>query len=348
MFSRSRLQHYQTRGIILICTSLLLITLFSNPPTEPNNKCEQKEGCVRLFQYFGTPQTKKAEAKRDVKSPSVATVLNQSATIPERATADTNKNHSEQEAKLFELEVNKVFDELGARIGYMDSWFHYKFVLIGAVLALTLNQFLAAMFGKKAKHFQKSVIPGVPDLHHAAALVLAPCCLVALVADIHIRIDAIMTGMLGNWIAYFVEPDPKGTGLYFWENFLRLDARLHDAAGGLHRNWVAQFTFSPHLHFLTWPLYIAYIWVFQEIALTQVETNRVLVRGTWWVVQVALLSFVVVAHSTPFAYDMKVYHLDSGVVFLMFLIVYIIQASLSLPYYMLLGPKAFKPIAEAP
>jgi hypothetical protein len=234
-------------------------------------------------------------------------------------------SESSLETKLVEQEIQKAFSEIQARIGHIDSWFHLKFVFAGVMLALI------AKFGDVLKEPLNEAIT-----HPAVAFLLASACVVALATDIHIRIEQAMTGMLGRWIADYVEPyveptEPTEVGPIYWENFLRTNP-------GVHTSWITQFTFSPHLHFLTWPLYICYVWVFQEVALKKPMQNMTLMRGSFVIVQVSLWIYVVVAHSTPLAYGLKVKPwsngdpLEPGYALAVFLCLYAFVYSLSQPY----------------
>jgi hypothetical protein len=234
------------------------------------------------------------------------------------------------QAKLLELELKKAFDEIQARINNMDSWYHWKFLLVGGLLAIFISKELFPRFNEskpqdkmssvvidsvlndrplvRAKSIQRQDMtkPTDHDMRPAIALVFAISCIVSLAADIHIRIDGTMTGMIGRWIADYVEPHSANSKLFFWESFIR-------QSDALHTSFVTQITFAPHLHFLTWPLYMMYLWFFQSVALnsTRLESHQILeqkglVKGSFVIVHFSLLAFVVVAHSTPYAYDLTV------------------------------------------
>jgi hypothetical protein len=227
--------------------------------------------------------------------------------------------------RLLELEVGKVFAEIQGRISNIDNWFHYKFLLVGGVMLAFITKFSGVLANPFDPH---TPVPlGPIDIKDTVALILASSCVVAFAADIHIRIEMAMTGMLGRWIADFVEPALEtGLGLHYWENYLRQDHALHTS-------WISQFTFAPHLHFLTWPLYMAYVWVFQEITLRGRTANTALVKGTFIIVQTSLFVFVLVSHSTPLAYGLTVHELRPGYTFAAFLLLYFLVVSPAIPYY---------------
>jgi hypothetical protein len=207
-------------------------------------------------------------------------------------------------ATLLEQEVKKVFDEIQARNNNMDTWYHHKFLLVGGLLAILLTkELLPALHGKdRGPKPEKSTNDF--DVTDVAVIVFGAACVVSIAADIHIRIDATMTGMLGRWIANYVEPQVSPT--YYWESFIR-----HGPS--VHTSYLTQVTFAPHLHFLTWPMYLLHLWFFQEMALgwTRAEDRRpskypMFGVGSFILVQLSLFVFVFVAHSTPYAHDLIV------------------------------------------
>ena len=276
-----------TRATLLVANSFILVLLFTNPPT----KLEIKWGIFKATEtrpYIMNPQ-------------------------------DPRK-HEIKDNKLLELEVKKAFDEIQARIGHIDNWFHWKFILVGGVMLAFLTGHPGGLKGPLHETVKSP----------AVALLLASSCVIAFAADIHIRIEGAMTGMLGRWISDYVEP--VSSKALYWENFLR-DPEGH----ALHTSYIAQFTYAPHLHFLTWPLYISYIWVFQEIALQGRTDNTSLIRGSFILVQVSLFVFVLVAHSTPLAYQLKVLDHKAGFFLAGVLFFYFWIIALSTPYFAIAG-----------
>lgn len=281
-----------SRSVFLVVISVVLVVLFMNPPTT-------------------TPKRSKECFQETIKSHQ-----------PLSNIAIRLASKDELSDKLFELEVKKVFDELQARIGHIDSWYHWKFALVGSVIA-----FIMGFRGLKKPLHLTINSPAVP-------LLLASACVIAFAADIHMRIESAMTGMLGRWISEYVEPSRASFEPPYWETYLRTGRSLHTSA-------ITQLTFIPHLHFLTWPIYISYMWVFQEMALQGRTENTALIKESFLLVQFSLLIFVFVAHSTPIAYGLMLFKIvQPGYLFALFIFLWFVICALSAPYFAIAGRKA--------
>lgn len=160
------------------------------------------------------------------------------------------------DSELIRLELQKANAEIQLRVGQEDTWFHYKFLLIGALLAAFGGAFTVG--ARKADAPDGMAIASSPT----TCMLLALSCVVALAIDIHLRNNIIVIQQLGLWIRYYAEPAlmPAGaTGFVPWEGFLR----TRDA--GMHSDNLYGFLFYPHLHFLTWVVYTLYLCCYQSI-----------------------------------------------------------------------------------
>jgi hypothetical protein len=296
----SRLPSDGMRWALIMLTSIVLVLLFMNPPTnsDPTKPYKKVEKWVHVERW----------------------VHEGAKPIP--WTMNSQYRPKLKENKLREWEVQKAFSEIQARIGYIDTWYHYKFVLVGGVMLAFITGYRDSLKGSLHQTVKSP----------AVGLLLASSCIIAFAADIHIRIEGAMTGMLGRWISEYVEPTRASSEPLYWETFLRTDQALHTSL-------ITQFTFAPHLHFLTWPLYISFIWVFQEIAQEGRTENTSLIKGSFILVQTSLLIFVLVAHSTPLAYGLWVLDYPPGFALASFLFLYFLIVALSTPYFAIAGVK---------
>lgn len=208
--------------------------------------------------------------------------------------------------RLVEIEMKKANDEIQFRIQQEDTWFHYKFLLVGGVLA--------GFFG--ALQFSRTPRIPVAQVFRSAKVcsALALTCVVALAIDIHLRNNIVVIQQLALWIANYAEPammpqvldgPPAAGGFVPWEKFLRTPG------AGMHSDEWYGFLFYPHLHFLTWVLYLLYLSCFQWIAVKAVRKPRraeqdALLAGGFVLVHVAVAVFAFMGHFVPRTLEMNV------------------------------------------
>ncbi len=221
-------------------------------------------------------------------------------------------------SQLFDLikaEHQKAVDEIRLRQQEEDDWFHKKFLLVGGLFSAFL---IVVGVGAKpsASHGEKQLERLAISRVTASALALA--LVVALAIDMHVRRNIVVVQQLGLWIRHCVEavlsppivPNavaPTG-GFLGWESFLR--TQLPDA--GMHSDELYNFFFYPHLHFLTWILYILYVSSLQIIFLTPEAAaterrlrQRRLSSFGFVLVHSSILAFAWAAHLYPRAIELK-------------------------------------------
>lgn len=349
IFGRAR-EHRGMRFLVLLLTSFFILILFSVRPMKLIDE---------LAKY----------GKQD--SPAIIA-------LPTGATSEQDKADA---LELIKEEHKKAIAEINLRIGQEDSWFHYKFLLVGGLFSLLLGKLVLGDKVMPSVQAEKLLDPKM------MSIVLALATIVALAIDIHIRNNIMVVQQLGLWIANYVEPtllhkafDPqKSEGFLPWEQFLRNKA----AGEAMHSDDLYGFIFYPHLHFLTWVIYISYIGFFQTFAISNkrrsnsplVDTEATAVTSPvdspsarnhaeaagerpmeWFViagfalVHVSLLAFTCIAHFTPRTFRFKIFPWDEnlseggwkGVAY--FLPPLISLLLLNLPYLFLLFPR--KPRVE--
>ncbi len=141
----------------------------------------------------------------------------------------------------------------------------------------------------------------------AVCISLSLAALIAVSIDIHIRSNAIGSMQLGLWIANYVEPSLSGVGFQTppitsdifeyrgWEQFLRISGD----AQGLHFDPLQQIFFWAGVHFLTYMIYLIYLWVLQEVCLSGRYKGDAGVAGGFVLLHLALALFAWNAHEVP-------------------------------------------------
>jgi hypothetical protein len=201
---------------------------------------------------------------------------------------------------LVEIELKKANEEIQFRIAQEDTWYHYKFLLVGGVLA---GFFGVLQFSGAARVPVTQIVRS-----EKVCSALALTCVVALAIDIHLRNNIVVIQQLALWIANYAEPAmmPAAAGGFVpWEKFLRTPG------AGMHSDEWYGFLFYPHLHFLTWVLYLLYLTCFHWIALKAVRKPRpaeqdALLAGGFVLVHVAVAVFAFMGHFVPRALEMNV------------------------------------------
>jgi len=303
----------------LVGTFFLLAFFFVNPP-------------VRLIDDLTKYAKKYAEKPKD------------SSFIPlDKSTQD-----------FLDVEHRKIIDEIKLRIEEQDSWFHYKFILIGGMVALFMGQL---GFGKKESSTSDKASKSLKDIvtGESTYAILALSCVVALIIDMHIRMHNYDIQQLGLWIANFVEPSyvtPKDIAAGFrpWEQFLRTD----DPAG-MHLDNLHAFAYSFHLHFVSIFIYLLYAVVLQEVCLGFADNEKssrqkMIVITGFVFVQSSALAFTFIAHAVPGSVTMKLlpfnYMANGWVSTAYYLVPLFFIVMLHLPYLLLIRKSAPNPLRK--
>ena len=248
-------------------------------------------------------------------------------------------------AKFLIEENKKAVEEIKIRDEEEDSWFHNKFILVGALLAATMGYI---GFGPQSS--KQSTEEGLAALSKSpsTAVILALASVMALGVDMHVRGNTCEVDQLGLWIRYYVEPvllhgnsDGKGPtslpeSFHGWEDFLRAKVPTDAAKGnsstegstercsttksvywedlsqgsGKHSGELWNLFYEPHIHFLTVFVYVLYLAVFQTFArptgIARASDGRGMPIICFAVVQASFLAFAWIAHSAPEMFELKV------------------------------------------
>lgn len=272
---------------------------------------------------------------------------------PEQAQAAT----SPRVEKLIDTQLQKANDEIKMLQEQIDTWFHYKFILIGGMIALFLGHF--GIFGKQTapspKTSEKVLVATL--MSNRTSILLALVCIVAFVIDMHIRTHLTNMQGLGHWIYNYVEPShfntmgaqtgsiPReglaGSQFFPWEAFLHTNTRQVQQTNPLYR---AAYSFQ--LHFMTIAIYMLYLIVFQNVCLLCKRGKQQQVAFLGFImVHVAVLAFIIVGHTIPNSFEVRCFPISNKDCWLTgsqgstyYLGAWVLLLMVSFPYLHLLWP----------
>jgi len=131
----------------------------------------------------------------------------------------------------FLIEENtKAVAEIRSRDEQENSWFHDKFILVGALLAATTGYI---GFRKRESQSAEGHLTALSK-SPSTPVILALACVLALGIDMHVRGSNCEVNQIGLWIRYYLEPvmlhgrsdcdsvTSLPTTFYGWEEFLRV------------------------------------------------------------------------------------------------------------------------------
>lgn len=257
--------------------------------------------------------------------------------------------------QLIDTQHEKANSEIKMLQEQIDTWYHYKFILIGGMVALFLGYF--GIWGQQGttppKTSEKSLIDTLRS--NRTSVLLALVCIVAFVIDMHIRTHLTNMQGLGYWVYNFVEPayfrvTDMQTGhiprealekrQYFpWETFIHTNTREIQQTSPLYR---AAYSFQ--LHFMTMIIYMLYLIVFQNVCLLcKGRKQRQVTFLGFIMVHIAALAFIMVGHTIPNSFDVKCFPISHEDCWLTgaqgsryYFIVWFLLVISSLPYLYLL------------
>jgi hypothetical protein len=253
---------------------------------------------------------------------------------------------------LIGIEFKKAIDEITQRLEEQNSWYHYKFILIGGLFALFLGQsglltgnILLTSAPPATRVARRNVADVLTSTSNYSILALAV--VIALGLDMHIRNNMFGNQTLGLWIANYVEPAyPADATFVPWETFLRKVNAPH-----IHFDAAYRFGFSVQLHFMTIAAYLVYIIVFQQICITlnkrrsevQKERQKEILLFGFLLVHLSALAFIFITHAVSSTFRMNLipfgYYANGWVNFVYFLTPLGGLLFLSTPYLLFLRNK---------
>jgi hypothetical protein len=213
---------------------------------------------------------------------------------------------------LIRVEFQKAIDEIKLRLEEQNSWYHYKFLLIGGIFALFLGHSAVLMGGvspASVKPAGKNFADVITSTSNYSILALTV--VIAFALDMHIRNNMFGNQTIGLWIANYVEPSyPYDPGFFPWETFLRKANNPRIPFDSAYK-----LGFSVQLHFMTIAAYLVYTIVFHQVCInvskqptkTQHEMivkNQIVIFG-FVLVHLAVFAFVFVTRAVPGTYEMN-------------------------------------------
>jgi hypothetical protein len=261
----------------------------------------------------------------------------------------------EELKKLIAQEHATAIDEIKTSLEQMDTWYHYKFILVGGVIALFLGHF--GILGKQdsvAPRPSERVLETVLSSNRTGAM-LTLICVVAFIIDMHIRSNINGIQHLGQWISNYVEPtylqataNTADVGFIPWETFIRLPKGTTST--------IYTVSFSIQLHYMTMIGYILFLMVFQNVSLRNKRKKRQQVAVIGFVlVHLSLLAFILVSHTVRDTFNvgcfplisLKVCSLSGSQGSTYYILAWLFLITLNLPY--LYPPlRSLEPVSEIP
>jgi hypothetical protein len=157
----------------------------------------------------------------------------------EIAKGDISVIMTEQQKEVLNNEFNKAIDEIKENTADNKKWFYFKLVLIGSLIG--------AIFFLVARDLDDNIEYISIIKKRAFTITIGIAFIIAIIIDIQVKQNHIVTNQLGNWIAYQYEPVMKycrivenkcpnydsivkytpslhndSLNFYLWENFLRI------------------------------------------------------------------------------------------------------------------------------
>jgi hypothetical protein len=311
------------RGAMLVLSFVLLVLIFSPNP-------------VRLKEELKLTRTPE-QAQAAASAPNNASLARIEKLI------DTQHEKANSEIKMLQEQI--------------DTWYHYKFILIGGMVALFLGHFgiMAKQSATSPKTSEKILVATL--MSNRTSILLALVCIVGFVIDMHIRANLTNMQGLGHWVYNYVEPSyfntlgahtaniPRealvNTQYYPWETFIHADVREVQQTNPLYR---AAYSFQ--LHFMTIAIYMLYLIVFQNVCLLCKRGKQQQVAFLGFImVHVAALAFIIVGHTVSNSFEVKCFPLSSRNCWLTgaqgskyYFIAWLLLIAFSIPYLYLLLP----------
>lgn len=281
-------------------------------------------------------------------------------TASEQAPASANSPgapSSTRIEKLIDTQYEKANSEIKMLQEQIDTWFHYKFILIGGMVALFIGHFgiLRKQTVTSPKTSEKVLVTTL--MSNRTSILLALVCIVAFVIDMHIRTHLTNMQGLGHWIYNYVEPSyfntmgaqtgniPRealiNTQFFPWEAFLHTTTREVQQTNPLYRT-----AYSFQLHFTTIAIYMLYLMVFQNVCLLSKRGKQQQVSFLGFImVHIAVLAFIIVGHTIPNSFDVRCFPISRSTCWLTgsqgstyYIVAWLLLVTFSIPYVYLLLP----------
>ncbi|HEX8160984.1 MAG TPA: hypothetical protein VF538_03875 [Pyrinomonadaceae bacterium] len=269
--------------------------------------------------------------------------------------------------KLLELEFNKTVEEIKFLLQLQDTWYNYKYLFIGAMLALLLGQAGLVKYLDETSPNQN--IKSLKEILSSGLIYLTVtfACVICVMIDMHIRRHMLSIQYLGLWIYYYAEPaylgnTPDASGFLPWETFLRQEFLEGSKPfyihiwEGLHR-----IALSTQLHFLSTATYLLYTILFQQMCLdfpnwrdsllknkSQSEDNipvlaqsrKMIIFLGFIFVHLSTLSLTLIIHSVSKQYEIQLFPFDyksnGWVAFSYYSIFWVLTVAPSMPFLIFL------------
>ena len=281
---------------------------------------------------------------------------------------------SPQGMKLLDLEFNKAVEEIKFLLQLQDTWYHYKYLFIGAILAILLGQAGLLKYLDEASPNQNIISLREILTSGLIYLTVTFACVLCVMIDMHIRRHLFSVQALGLWIYYYAEPAylgniPDASGFLPWESFLRQD--LSEGAKPFYLHiWEGFYRIArgTQLHFLSTAAYLLHAVLFQQMCLDfprwrdgliankrqsedntaiLAESRKLIIYLGFIFVHLSTLGLTLIIHSVGKQYEVQLfpfYYKSNGwEVFAYYLIYWILTVAVGIPYLIFLWRQPNKP-----
>ncbi|PKN61429.1 MAG: hypothetical protein CVU57_29430 [Deltaproteobacteria bacterium HGW-Deltaproteobacteria-15] len=204
-------------------------------------------------------------------------------------------------------ELQKGIDEIQMRLQDQSSWFQYKFLFVGGLLAAFLGIFPYAQIRTRTSGEKRDSGAQLQTALQSplATIALAAVSSLSLMIDLHIRGNAIVVNQIGLWIASHVEPLYLGTNVFpphslvGWETFLR-------RGEAMHTDVVNSITFFWPIHILTVICFLLYLINARTAVIKQTQIRIKVDVAAFWLVHSCLIVIAWTGHYLPPIFQQRI------------------------------------------
>ena len=218
---------------------------------------------------------------------------------------------------LLKIEVEKVIKEIAANQNSINTWFHFKFLIVAGLFS---GFFLYLKPFQKGEDKEKDLedMARRPNL----CLLLALAFILCVTMDIQIKSKTIGSKQCGLWLAHYVEKpfmekmynssqcDKQFLG---WENYLRIGSQGKNkpqdtgTGAGMHFDFVYGIFYWLPLYSLTYLIYIFFLIVYQNCVTRNKGIKDPILFLSFVLVNWMILSISLQGHAIPSAYEYKIW-----------------------------------------
>lgn len=215
---------------------------------------------------------------------------------------------------LLKIEVEKVIKEIAANQNSINTWFHFKFLIVAGLF----SGFFLYLKHSQEKEEDLEALASRPNL----CLLLALAFILCVTMDIQIKSKTIGSKQCGLWLAHYVEEAfiekhynnfkyEKEKKFLGWENYLRIgpQGKKENQGTGMHLDFVYSIFYWLPLHSLTYLIYIFFLIVYQNCVTCDKGKGikDPILFFSIVLVNWMILSIAIQGHAIPSAYEYNIW-----------------------------------------